>query len=471
MALVNEDHAYYSPQWVTNSTCATDADCVGMEYCDLNWHNSVCACTMESDARGDGCFERGPLYAWAVTMSVFSALLYLLYAVQSARVLWIIRERTDGKLLASRQATPVMLVLLCGACGLFPHVSRLVAHAAHMRYTAWSLVHYLCLFGAFWFGLLAVLVVTMRWIEIAGKTQSFGITQMNRVKKALLIYTAFFSVVYIALIVALFVPGIDAPLVRAGFLGWTILNIIVLIVLMTVGSQRLGHLLARSVAMKEGSLTGAGGARLQRGVTVGAKEVFKQARESVKSKRMSLARAWSGGGSQNKKAAAESSAEALTVEMYEMRQLKSIAWTARRVRAGLAAYVVAALAWTVAERLLRNIFAYYVLLTLLYYSLAPTLLGIVQSQERLVVREERRRKSLPPIPTAESLASSNFNSCCGASSLASSSCGVSQASLVSSTTSSGTQSKSHRSSTSSQAQKTPRGSCFPMVPEGTEERV
>ena len=167
-----------------------------------------------------------------------------------------------------------------------------------MRYTAWSLVHYLCLFGAFWFGLLAVLVVTMRWIEIAGKTQSFGITQMNRVKKALLIYTAFFSVVYIALIVALFVPGIDAPLVRAGFLGWTILNIIVLIVLMTVGSQRLGHLLARSVAMKEGSLTGAGGARLQRGVTVGAKEVFKQARESVKSKRMSLARAWSGGGSQ-----------------------------------------------------------------------------------------------------------------------------------------------------------------------------
>ena len=127
--------------------------------------------------------------------------------------------------------------------------------------------------------------------------------------------------------------------------------------------------------------------------------------------------------------------------------------------------------WTVAERLLRNIFAYYVLLTLLYYSLAPTLLGIVQSQERLVVREERRRKSLPPVPTAESLASSNFNSCCGASSLASSSCGVSQASLVSSTTSSGTQSKSHRSSTSSQAQKTPRGSCFPMVPEGTEERV
>ena len=337
---MNEDHAYYSPQWVTNNTCATDADCVGMEYCDLNWHNSVCACTMESDARGDGCFERGPLYAWAVTMSVFSALLYLLYLVQSARVLWIIRERTDGRLLASRQATPVFLVSLCGAFGIFPHVSRLVAHAAHMRYTAWSLVHYLCLFGAFWFGLLAVLVVTMRWIEIAGKTQSFGITQMNRVKKALLIYTAFFSVVYIALIVALFVPGIDAPLVRAGFLGWTILNIIVLIVLMTVGSQRLGHLLARSVAMKEGSLTGAGGARLQRGVTVGAKEVFKQARESVKSKRMSLARAWSGGGSQNKKAAAESSAEALTVEMYEMRQLKSIAWTARRVRAGLASYVV-----------------------------------------------------------------------------------------------------------------------------------
>ena len=73
-------------------------------------------------------------------------------------------------------------------------------------------------------------------------------------------------------------------------------------------------------------------------MTVGAKEVFKQA-ESVKSKRMSLARAWSGG-VLNKKAAAESSAEALTVEMYEMRQLKSIAWTARRAR--VAAFAVAA---------------------------------------------------------------------------------------------------------------------------------
>ena len=87
----------------------------------------------ESDARGDGCFERGPLYAWAVTMSVVSSLLYLLYLVQSARVLWVIRERTDGRLLASRQASPVFLVTLCGAFGIFPHVSRLVAHAAHLH--------------------------------------------------------------------------------------------------------------------------------------------------------------------------------------------------------------------------------------------------------------------------------------------------------------------------------------------------
>ena len=119
-------------------------------------------------------------------------------------------------------------------------------------------------------------------------------------------------------------------------------------------------------------------------------------------------------------------------------------------------------------RRLRNIFAYYVLLTLLYQLLAPTLLGIVQSQERLVVREERRRKSLPPIPTAELLAVElqqllrrvvprelELRGVAGVA--------------VSSTTSSGTQSKSHRSSTSSQAQKTPRGSCVPMVPEGTEE--
>ena len=194
----------------------------------------ACACTMESDARGDGCFERGRWHVGGL-ISVFSALLYLLYLVQSARVLPGSSERTDGRLLASRQASPVFLVSMRRVRALPARLSRRRARRAHA--VRRGPVHYLCLFGAFWFGLLAVLVVTMRWIEIAGKTQSFRDHADDRVKKALLIYTAFFSVVYIALIVALFVPGIDAPLVRAGFLGWTILNIIVLIVLMTVGSR------------------------------------------------------------------------------------------------------------------------------------------------------------------------------------------------------------------------------------------
>ena len=109
--------------------------------------------------------------------------------------------------------------------------------------------------GALWFGLLAVLVVTMRWIEIAGKTQSWD--HADEPKKALLIYGLLLRRVHCAH--EAFVPGIDAPLVRAGFLGWTILNIIVLIVLMTVGSQRLGHLLAQR-RDEGGSPTGAGGA-------------------------------------------------------------------------------------------------------------------------------------------------------------------------------------------------------------------
>ena len=66
---------------------------------------------------------------------------------------------------------------LCAGPAVLPVSTS--SRTPHMRYTAWHC--HLCLFGAV---RPAAVLVVMRWIEIAGKTQSFGITQMNGVKKA-----------------------------------------------------------------------------------------------------------------------------------------------------------------------------------------------------------------------------------------------------------------------------------------------